>query len=69
MKPVTLTTDFGSQGYYLAALKRGNFGENPDLQLVDISHQVKPYDIAGAYGFEECLPSFQRHGFTGISVG
>ena len=50
MKPVTLTTDYGLGGYYLAALKGAILKENPDVPLIDISHQVKPYDIVqGAY--------------------
>ncbi len=50
MAMVTLTTDFGQKGYYLAALKGAILKESPDLQLVDISHFVKPYDIVqGAF--------------------
>ncbi len=50
MTIVTLTTDFGLRGYYLAALKGAILYENPGLQIIDISHEVKPYDIVqGAY--------------------
>ena len=50
MTIVTLTTDFGLKGYYLAALKGAILSENPELQIIDISHDVKPYDIVqGAY--------------------
>lgn len=45
MTAVTLTTDFGLEGYYLGALKGAILQENPDVQMIDISHLVKPYDI------------------------
>lgn len=69
MKPVTLTTDFGSQGYYLAALKGAILEESPDLQLVDISHQVKPYDIVqGAYILKNAYHHFPKGTIHLISV-
>jgi len=50
MAIVTLTTDFGQKGYYVAALKGALLNEVADLQLFDISHLVKPYDIVqGAF--------------------
>lgn len=49
MTPViTLTTDFGLSDGYVAAMKGTILAINPQVTIVDISHQVKPQDIAGA---------------------
>ena len=44
---ITLTTDFGRADAYVAAMKGVILGINPDVRLVDISHEIKPQDIAG----------------------
>ncbi|MFM7153588.1 MAG: S-adenosyl-l-methionine hydroxide adenosyltransferase family protein [Bacteroidota bacterium] len=50
MKFVTLTTDFGSRDYYAGALKGAILRKSPDVKLVDITHEIKPYDIVqGAF--------------------
>ena len=69
MKPVTLTTDFGLEGYYLAALKGAILHENPGMQLVDITHQVKPYDIVqGAFILKNAYHHFPEGTIHLISV-
>jgi len=45
---ITLTTDFGLDDGYVAAMKGVILGLNPDVRLVDISHQVPPGDIGRA---------------------
>lgn len=42
---VTLTTDFGSNDHLVGAMKGVILKVNPDVQIVDISHRVIPYDI------------------------
>lgn len=42
---VTLTTDFGTADYYVGAMKGSVLGICPDAEVVDISHDVLPYDI------------------------
>ena len=50
MHLVTLTTDFGVQDYYVGALKGALLRREPALKLVDITHQIKPFDIVqGAF--------------------
>jgi S-adenosylmethionine hydrolase len=50
MKFVTLTTDFGNRDYYAGALKGAILQKSPDAKLVDITHEIKPYDIVhGAF--------------------
>ncbi len=47
---ITLTTDFGSQDYYVGAMKAVMLGVCPEAKLVDISHDLPPQDImAGAW--------------------
>lgn len=48
MAIVTLTTDLGLSDYYVGSLKGALLSEFPDLTLVDISHQVEPFDILRA---------------------
>ena len=45
---ITLATDFGAHGGYVAAMKGVILGIAPGVSLVDISHEVAPQDVAGA---------------------
>jgi len=45
---VTLTTDFGTSDGYVGAMKGIMLGINPHLNLIDVSHDVQPFDIVGA---------------------
>jgi S-adenosylmethionine hydrolase len=45
---VTLTTDFGVRDPYVAEMKGVMLGLAPDLQLVDITHDVDSHDVIGA---------------------
>ena len=50
MQLVTLTTDFGTQDFYTGALKGALLSRAPGIQLVDVSHDIKPFDIVqGAF--------------------
>jgi S-adenosylmethionine hydrolase len=42
---ITLTTDFGDAGGYVAAIKGVFLGIAPDVQLVDISHRISTQNI------------------------
>jgi S-adenosylmethionine hydrolase len=48
MSIVTLLTDSGESDHYVAAIKAKILSVNPGLKIVDISHQIKPSDIAHA---------------------
>ncbi|MBN2209254.1 MAG: SAM-dependent chlorinase/fluorinase [Candidatus Coatesbacteria bacterium] len=45
---VTLTTDFGARDYYAAAMKAVMLNINPDLSIVDITHEIGRHDIMQA---------------------
>ncbi len=45
---ITLTTDFGGRDSYVAEIKGEILRRNPDVVLVDISHEVPPHDVLHA---------------------
>ena len=48
MRIVTLTTDFGQRDYSVAAVKGKLYSAMPEVNIVDISHLVAPFDILQA---------------------
>lgn len=42
---ITLTTDFGTADPYVGAMKGVILNVNPDATIIDISHDVAPFDI------------------------
>lgn len=48
MAIVTLLTDSGESDHYVAAIKARIISVNPGLRIEDISHKIKPADIAHA---------------------
>jgi len=60
LEPIlTLTTDFGLADHYVAAMKGVLLGICPKARIVDISHEIKPYDITqGAYLIAQAYPCF-----------
>lgn len=56
---VTLLTDFTAGSGYPAQMKAVILQFLPDAQIVDISHEVPPFDVvAGALLLEACAPRF-----------
>ena len=45
---ITLTTDFGDSGGYTAAMKGVILGICPDVQITDISHNIRPQNVIEA---------------------
>lgn len=48
MQIVSLTTDFGNQDFYTAALKGALLQHHSGINFIDISHNVKNFDIVQA---------------------
>lgn len=49
MSPIiTLTTDFGYDDAYVAAVKGAILNINPEANIVDVSHSIRPQDILQA---------------------
>ncbi len=58
---ITLTTDFGTRDVWVAAMKGVILGIAPGARLVDVTHEVAPYNIAeGALALEAAAPYFPR---------
>ncbi len=56
---LTLTTDFGAEGPYVAAIKGVVLGLAPGTQIVDVSHAVSPQNILeGAFVLAGIVPYF-----------
>jgi S-adenosylmethionine hydrolase len=48
MQIVTLTSDLGLKDHYVASLKGQLLSKTTNIQLIDISHQVQPFNISEA---------------------
>ena len=48
MPIITLLTDFGSQDYFVGAMKGAILSINPAANIVDITHEIPPQDIRAA---------------------
>jgi S-adenosyl-L-methionine hydrolase (adenosine-forming) len=56
---LTLTTDFGNDGPYVAAMKGVVLGLAPGTQLVDVSHTIAPQNILeGAFVLGEIVGAY-----------
>ncbi len=68
---VTLTTDWGLRDQHVAVLKGLLFSKVKGLQIIDISHDIQPYNIAqAAYIFTNAYKNFPEgtiH-FIGVST-
>lgn len=59
MQIITLTTDMGVRDHYVAAIKGAIYRLSPNASIVDVSHTVKPFDIAeAAYYVSSCFEEF-----------
>jgi S-adenosylmethionine hydrolase len=59
MPIITLLSDFGLRDHFVGAVKGIMLSLNPDLTLVDISHQVPPQDIfTGAFTLNQAYSCF-----------
>jgi S-adenosyl-L-methionine hydrolase (adenosine-forming) len=59
MKVITLLTDYGITDSYVAEVKGAILKINPDVTIVDVSHDVGNYDIAsGAFNMARTAPYF-----------
>lgn len=58
---LTLTTDFGLSDHYVGTMKGVILGICPQAQIVDISHQVSPFEITeGAYLIAQAYRYFPK---------
>ena len=59
MALITLTSDFGTEDYYVGALKGAILRQAPGAHIVDLSHHIPPRDIlAGAFLLRHAATEF-----------
>lgn len=58
-KIATLLTDFGTEDYFVGAMKGALLAVAPDAAIVDLTHDIPPHDIrAGAWTLANIYPYF-----------
>ncbi|MGA3267483.1 MAG: SAM-dependent chlorinase/fluorinase [Verrucomicrobiota bacterium] len=61
MQLITLTTDFGSQDWFVGAMKGVILGVAPHATIVDLTHEIPPGDIrAGAFALAAACRFFPK---------
>lgn len=56
---ITLTTDFGNESPYVAAMKGSILAVNPAARILDLSHQIPPQDVRhAAFFLAAAIPYF-----------
>ena len=59
--PIALLTDFGTSDYFVAAMKGTMLKIAPDLQFVDITHEIPPQDVrSGWFVLHACYRDFPQ---------
>ncbi len=61
MPIITLTTDYGHKDYFVAAIKGNILSQASEVQVVDISHTISPFNIIeGAYILRNAYHHFPK---------
>jgi S-adenosylmethionine hydrolase len=69
MPLLTLTSDIGSQDYLVAAVKAQLLKVNPDFRLIDISHNIPPFNYPqAAYVCRNAIRNFPAYTYHLILV-
>jgi S-adenosylmethionine hydrolase len=59
---ITLLTDFGAADYFVAAVKGAILTTDPSAQIIDITHEIPPQDIASAaFTLGACFRDFPKN--------
>ena len=69
MSIITLTTDFGMKDYFVAAIKGAIYTDLPDAKIVDITHNISPFNITEtAYIIKNAYTHFPKGSIHIIGV-
>lgn len=69
MPIITLTTDFGIKDHFVGAIKGTIYSELPDARVVDISHDISPFNLyETAYILKNSYKSFPKGSIHIIGV-
>ena len=62
MSVITLTSDFGIKDYMIASVKGSILKELPDAKVVDITHEIEPFNISEtAFVIKNVYPDFPEN--------
>lgn len=66
---ITIISDYGSNSPYLSALKGAIYAKIPEINIVDISHSIKPHDtLQAAYILKNAISDFPENTIHLIAV-
>ena len=69
MSVITLTTDFGIKDHYVGSVKGALFNELENVNIVDVSHNISPFNIVeAAYIVENSYKNFPEGSIHVIGV-
>lgn len=69
MPLLTLTSDIGSPDYLVAAIKAQLLQLNPDFQIIDISHNIPPFNYPqAAYVCQNAIKNFPEYTYHLVLV-
>ncbi len=69
MPLITLTTDFGTKDHFVGAIKGAIFNELDEVKIIDISHEVSPFNITEtAYIVKNAYKNFPKGSIHIIGV-
>lgn len=61
MQFITLTTDMGLKDHYVASVKAAILSHDPTINVVDVTHNVAPFDVAeAAFHVSQCYEDFPK---------
>jgi hypothetical protein len=61
MALITFMSDFGKSDHYVAAVKAKILSINPSLRIVDISHEIEPFNLAhGSFVLKSVFRDFPK---------
>ena len=69
MKIITITSDLGNKGSYLASLKGSIYSQIDNVRIVDIDNEIDPFNIQqGAFILQNCYKNFPKGTIHIISI-
>lgn len=69
MAIITLTTDFGEKDHFVGAIKGAIYNELENVNIVDISHSISPFNVLeAAYIIQNAYSSFPKGSIHVIGI-